>query len=130
MKSFKCLQRKKLKAVKIHKLKYFELISVACYLSLLETNKRYTVLSFKFLLIQSTLYFVLKLVSNVLRFIILNQLISLKKNLTFTFSVKNQNLTINSLLSSGNEEIVDHLSTSPDDMFAAAKSGNLKLLVS
>merc|ERR1719376_770496 len=42
--------------------------------------------------------------------------------------VKNQNLTINSLLSSGNEEVVDHLSTSPDDMFAAAKSGNLKLL--
>merc|ERR1719376_1888688 len=39
-----------------------------------------------------------------------------------------QNLTINSLLSSGNEEIVDQLSTSPDDMFAAAKSGNLKLL--
>ena len=34
------------------------------------------------------------------------------------------------MLSSGNEEIVDHLSTSPDDMFAAAKSGNLKLLVS
>ena len=41
-----------------------------------------------------------------------------------------QNYTINSLLSSGNEGINENLSTSPDDMFAAAKSGNLKLLVS